>query len=793
MSALDDLLHARTGPMTSELVQRPGDFGLGQVPARFAPAGTAKSVCGFCSTGCSLKIHLSAAGEAINLTPDSDHPVNLGMACPKGWEALTPLAAPDRVTTPLLRDAHGVLQPIGWAQALTVFCDRMKGVQARHGSAAVGVLSTGQIVTEEMALLGAIAKFGMGIADLDSNTRQCMATSHVAYKQSFGFDAPPFTYADFEESDVLVFVGANPCIAHPIMWQRVMRNPRNPAIIAVDPRRTETAMAATLHLPAYPKSDLTLLYGIARSLIVRGAIDQAYIERSTTGFAEFSAFLQAFTVDRVLRETGLRAEDYHRTVDLIARPGARVSYWWTMGVNQSHQATRTAQALINLALIGGQLGRPGTGANSITGQCNAMGSRLFGNATSLLGGYDFADSAHRERVAGVLGLSASVIPPQPSRAYDRILDAVDAGEVRALWIIATNTAHSWINQGKFSALRNKLDFLVVQDMYATTETALQADLVLPAAGWGEKDGVFINSERRFGVTRKVARAPGLALSDFAIFKLVAAAWGCGRLFHRWGSPAEAFQILKQLTVGQPCDFSGIRDYEHIESAGGIQWPFTAADAQREMNPAAIGSPQTAPPTRGAAPFPPAFSPPSLSPTPTGSATTSERRLFADGRFFTPDGRARLLFDEPAPLPEPTDKRYPLLLNTGRGSSAQWHTGSRTSKSAVLRKLSPTQPWIELNPADAARLGVQAGRQVTVRSRRGETTALAVVTPIVQPGQVFMPMHFAEVNVLTFPAYDPHSRQPAYKACAVQVAPVASPSPAFSDGPVPELPPATPDN
>ncbi|MFZ5496659.1 MAG: molybdopterin oxidoreductase family protein [Verrucomicrobiota bacterium] len=733
--------------MTSELVQHPADFGLGKLPARLAPAGTAKAICGFCSTGCSLTIHLNAEGQAINLTPDPDYPVNLGMACPKGWEALTPLAAPDRATTPLLRDAQGDLRPVDWTQALTVFTSRLKAVQAAHGRGAVAVLSTGQIMTEEMALLGALTKFGMGVADLDSNTRQCMATSHVAYKQSFGFDAPPFTYADFEESDVLVFVGANPCIAHPIMWQRVMRNRRHPAIIVVDPRRTETAMAATLHLPAMPKSDSTLLYGLAREVIRRGAVDAAFVAASTTGFAEFAGFVNAFTRERVLKETGLPPGDFDRAVTLLTRPGARVSYWWTMGVNQSHQATRTAQAIINLALMTGQIGKPGTGANSITGQCNAMGSRLFGNATSLVGGYDFAKPEHRRHVAGILGINETLVPQQASRAYDRILDAVEAGEIRALWIIATNTAHSWINQGKFARLRDKLDFLVVQDMYATTETARQADLVLPAAGWGEKEGVFINSERRLGYVRKVARAPGTALSDFAIFRLVAEAWGCGPMFARWSSPAAAFQILKELSRGQPCDFTGIRDHAHIEACGGIQWPFPENSAGADQ------SPPVSPSAGGARPAP---------------MPARERRLFADGKFFTADGRAKFLFDEPVPLPEPPDAAYPFLLNTGRGSSAQWHTGSRTDKSAVLRKLAPTVPWIELNPADAATLGVVTGRRVAVRSRRGETAALAIVTPIVQPGQVFMPMHFPEVNRLTFPAFDPHSRQPAYKACAVAI-------------------------
>jgi assimilatory nitrate reductase catalytic subunit len=404
-----------------------------------------------------------------------------------------------------------------------------------------------------------------------------------------------------------------------------------------------------------------------------------------------------------------------------------------MGVNQSHEATRTAQAIINLALMTGNIGRPGTGANSITGQCNAMGSRLFGNAGSLLGGYDFTNAEHRAHVAGILRIDTAKIPTAPSLAYDQILDAVDRGEIRGLWIIATNTAHSWINQNRFAELRKKIEFLVVQDMYATTETARQADLVLPAAGWGEKEGVLINSERRLGLARKVTRAPGEALSDFAIFRLIAEAWGCGEMFEAWRSPESVFQLLKALSRGQPCDFSGIKDYSHIERERGIQWPWTEADDSRVRAPA-----------------------------------NRHRRLFADGKFFTPDGRARFYFDAPRAMAELPDVAYPFLLLTGRGSSAQWHTGSRTNKSAVLRKLAPTELYAEINPADATRLGVVSGDSVRVRSRRGSAIAAAFVTSTVQPRQIFLPMHFASVNQLTFPSYDPHSRQPSYKAAAVQV-------------------------
>ncbi len=729
-AAVGNLLRAHDGPLTSELVLHPADFGLGRMPVHLAPTDTTTMICGFCSTGCSLKIHLNQRGEAINLTPDPDHPVNLGMACPKGWEALAPLAASDRAVTPLLRRKPGAAaEPVDWETALRIFCGRFQEIQRRHGPHSVAVLSTGQIVTEEMALLGALAKFGLGLLHLDSNTRQCMATAQAAYSESFGFDAPPFTYADFEESDVIVFIGANPCIAHPIMWQRVMRNRRQPQILVVDPRKTETAMAATQHYAIRPKGDLVLLYGLAHLLIARGLVDRSFVEAHTTGFGAFAAHVRAFPADRVCAETGLTPEQLEHFVATIGDPTKRVSFWWTMGVNQGHESTRTAQAIINLALLTGNIGRPGSGANSITGQCNAMGSRLFGNASTLLGGYDFADAAHRAHVARILGLDAARIPAQKGWAYDQIIDGIDGGAIKGLWVIATNPAHSWINQGRFAALRDRLDFLVVQDMYATTETAQNADLVLPAAGWGEKTGVFINSERRFGLVKKVARAPGHALGDFAIFKLVAQYWGCGDLFARWASPEAAFQIMRELSRGRPCDFTGIRDYAHIETCGGIQWPFTAADA---------------------------------------ASSARERRLFSDGRFFTADGRARFVFDEPRALPEAPDAKYPFLLLTGRGSSAQWHTGSRTDKSRVLKKLAPGTLYVEINSADAARLGVRSGDQVLVRSRRGQAWAAAVVTPIVQAGQVFMPMHFEEVNRLTFPAFDPHSRQPGYKACAVSM-------------------------
>jgi anaerobic selenocysteine-containing dehydrogenase len=730
-------IRAWNGPLTEELVRNPGKFGLGQVPARLAPEATTTMVCGFCSTGCGLNIHIRD-GQAVNLSADSSYPVNLGMACPKGWEALTPLAAPDRGTTPLIRSDRGApLEPCDWERALVLFCERFKDLQAKHGRESVAFLSTGQITTEEMAFVGCLFKFGMGFVHGDSNTRQCMATSHVAYKEAFGFDAPPFTYADFEQSDVLVFIGANPCLAHPIMWQRVMRNPNQPEILVVDPRTTETAMAATQHYAIRPKADLVLLYGLANQLISNHGIDRRYIEAHTSGFEEFAQFVTRFTPERVCRETGLALEQLTQFSGKIAN-GRRVSFWWTMGVNQGHESTRTAQAIINLALMTGNIGRPGTGANSITGQCNAMGSRLFANITSLIGGHDASSEADRSKISKILGIGQHAIPRKPSLAYDQIVEKIDDGKIKGLWVIGTNSSHSWIHQGGFNRVLEKLDFLVVQDMYPTTETARRADLYLPAAGWGEKEGTLINSERRIGLVKKVRRAPGNALSDFHIFQLIAHYWGCGGTFARWSSPEAVFQILKDVSRNMPNDITGIRDYRMLDECGGIQWPLgESSSAKRGVSDAS-------------------------------GEVVCERRLFEDGQFFTPDGKARFMFEEPRPMPETPGGDYPFLLLTGRGTSSQWHTNTRTSKSDVLKKLYPKECYVEINPEDARRLQIRGNSFVAVISRRAEIQASAFVTPTVQPGQIFIPMHYGEANRLTYPAFDSYSRQPSYKACAVRI-------------------------
>ncbi len=620
---------------------------------------------------------------------------------------------------------------MNWDTALKAFCDQFKTIQAKHGPESVAFLSTGQIPCEEMAMLGSLAKFGMGLVHGDGNTRQCMATAVVSYKQAFGFDAPPYTYKDFEESDTIVLVGSNLCIAHPIMWERVLRNRHDPTIIAIDPRKTETAMAANWHIPLKPKSDLAFFYGVAHVLIRENWIDHNFIDQHTDGFEPFAQQVSAFTPEVAAEASGLMASDIERLARMI-HEGKRVSFWWTMGVNQGHEAVRTAQALINLALMTGNIGKPGTGANSITGQCNAMGSRLFSNTTNLLGGHDFKNAEHRDKIAKILEIDAARIPDRDSLAYDQIMEGIVQGRIKGLWVIATNTAHSWINQRHARAVLDRLDFLVVQDMYHTTETAQAAHLVLPAAGWGEKEGCFINSERRIGLLKKVAKAPGEALTDFAICKLIAHYWGCDDLFKKWDSPEAVFKTLQKISEGQPCDISGIEGYEHLDRVGGVQWPYPANRTEAHE--------------------------------------AVERRLFEDGQFHHPNGKARFMHEAPRPMPEMPSESWPIVMLTGRGTASQWHTQTRTAKSAVLRKLYPAGIYAEVNPEDARRYGITHELPMRVESRCGKIEVKAHVTPTVRPGQIFIPMHYELTNTLTLDAFDPYSRQPSYKASVVRIGP-----------------------
>jgi assimilatory nitrate reductase catalytic subunit len=525
---------------------------------------------------------------------------------------------------------------------------------------------------------------------------------------------------------VVVLIGANLAYNHPILCQYLQPRPGKTLIVA-DPRVTKTAMMANLHLPLKPRSDLALINGIAHVLIRANLIDRAYIENHTSGFAELERSLAAYTPERVAEITGVAVEAIVKTAFLYGRAKAGF-IGWTMGVNHSSIGTATVNAICNLALLTGQIGRPGAAPFSITGQCNAMGTREAGFTSSMPGYRKFDDPADRAELASLLNIAENRLPAERGLAYPDIIEGAVAKKIRALWIIATNPLVSYPNQGLLRHALSNLDFLVVQDGYHPTPTTELADLVLPAAIWGEKEGTYTNSERRVSKVNKAVEPPGEAKPDFDIFLALAEQLGCeDELFPSWIQPEDAFNEWRRVSRNRLCDYSGI-SYELLATEGAVQWPLSE-----------------------------------------GAIPELASRLYADGVFKTPDGRARLICTDWIPFPEQPGGDYPFILNTGR-TVEHWHTRTKTRETPILEHLSP-RAWLEINPRDARGLGLKSYDSVDVISRRGRTCEVELrVTEIIAPGQVFMPFHFFETNVneITQSEFDPISREPNYKQCAVRV-------------------------
>ncbi len=684
------------------------------------------TVCGYCSVGCNLTVFYEN-DKIIKVKPNSHYPVNKGKSCLKGAHFLKCLDLHNRAKTPSIKDLNGILKPVSWDTAFTSFVDNFKKIQEKHGKESIAVIGTGQITNEEIAFLGALAKFGMGVKHTDSNTRTCVASSAVAYKQSFGFDAPPYTYKDCEESDVMVFIGSNAVIAHPVLWQRVMMNKNKPEIIVIDPRKSITAgLSNVSHYAIKPQTDLILFYAVAKIIIENKWVDLDFINNNTNHFKEFAEHLTKFTIEDAAELTTIDKKQIYELAEKIHK-GKRVSFWWMLGINQSNQAVRTVQSIINLALMTGNIGKPGTGANSITGQCNAMGSRLFNNASSLIGGYDFSNESHRSHVADVLKIDKTLIPNAAGVAYDEIIAKINRGEIKGLWIVGTNPVHTWINQKEITEAFEKLDYLVVQDMFMDTKTAQMANLFFPTSGCGEKIGTFINSERRFGLIQKVKEPPMEVFSDFEIFQKVSKYWGCEDIFKEWSSPEDVFFLLKKLLKNTPADISGICDYKMIEEYGGIQWPFLSSNFK-----------------------------------------TDECRLFEDGKFFHSDNKAKFIFDDYKNQHEPTSLEFPFVLISGRGSLIQWHTLTRTENIPAFKDKYPNEIYVEINIKDAEELNIKNDEWVFVSSQSGKIKAKAKLSETVKSLQIFIPMHYSEVNMLSKSVYDLYSRQPLYKYTTVNV-------------------------
>lgn len=682
------------------------------------------TTCGYCSVGCGMFVGVKD-GRAVSVRGNPNHPVNLGKLCPKGLSEHYTLEAPNRARDPLLRK-NGKLVRIDWDEALETLVDKFRATQEKYGRDALGVISTGQLVTEEFYALGKLVQLGFGTKNYDGNTTLCMASAVSGYKRSFGSDGPPGTYEDLQKADVIFLIGANIADNHPILCQHLEANPRKTLIVA-DPRVTKTAMMADLFLPLKPRSDIALLNGIIHVLIQTGQIDCEFIANHTTGFPELAKFVEKYTPAYVSQITGLSEDLILKTAYLYGN--ARAAFiGWTMGVNHSTQGAETVNAINNLALITGNIGRAGASPFSITGQCNAMGTREAGFTSSLPGYRKFESPTDRQELASLWGVSADRIPTSRGLAYPDIIEAAISRKLRALWIIATNPIVSFPNIDVLKQGLETLDFLVVQDGFHPTPTTEIADLVLPAAIWGEKEGTYTNSERRVSKVNRAVDPPGEAKSDFDIFLSVADKVGCREeLFPGWTNPRDAFDEWRKVSKGRLCDYSGLT-YELIEQNSGIQWPY-----------------------------------------PEGSTEVSTTRLYSDGRFSTEDAKAKLFCIDWTPFPEQPNAEFPFVLNTGR-TVEHWHTRTKTGQVPILHRMSPSA-WLEMNTRDAQALRLKPHDRVDVVSRRGRVRNVELrVTEIVAPGQVFMPFHFAETNAnqVTQSAFDPISREPNFKQCAVSV-------------------------
>ena len=683
-----------------------------------------QSTCNYCALACNLDFY-TEDGKIKRVVPTPHYPVNKGFSCIKGLNLDKQCTKFNGSKKPLLKMKDGERKAIEWKEAFDLFASKMTAIQEKYGKESVAYISTGQLPTEEMALLGHVGRSYMGING-DGNTRLCMASAVVAYKQSFGFDAPPYTLKDLELSDTIFFIGANPVIAHPIAWGRVRKN-KDAKIITIDPRKSETAMNSDMWIDIKTKGDLALFYTLANVLIEKGWIDQDYINNYTEGFEDFKAHVKKYTLEDVEERTGISKM---RVLELakIIHEGKRVSFWWTMGVNQSYEAVRTAQAIINLALITGNMGREGTGANSLTGQCNAMGSRMFSNTTALYGGGEYNNKERRKVVADILGMDENMLPSKPTLDYEQIIKGINKGEIKGLWVICTNPRHSFSNNEEFKKAMKNLDFFVVQDIYEDTDSSKECDLYLPSVPAIKKEGFLINTERRLSAMVPVLEKEEDELSDYEIFLGIGEALGMGSLLDKWRTPEDAFKLLRECSKGMPCDITGVT-YERLRGSKGIQWPCREGE----------------------------------------ELEADERRLFEDGKYYTPSGKAKFIFEDVTENPNATNEEFPFNLNTGRGTVGQWHTHTRTREIQAVTNIVPQKAYVDINRKDAERLDIKENDEVLIHSSNGHTSKfIARLTDNLKEKTLYAPIHYIETNLLTPSVFDPYSKEPSYKTVQVNI-------------------------
>jgi len=742
---------------------------------------TVRTACPYCGTGCGLKATV-ADGRLVRVEGDERHPVNRGRTCAKPIALPDAAHARDRATVPRRRDRpDGPWRDVSWDDAIGWAAERLRAIIDEHGPESVAFYVSGQLMTEDYYVAGKLAKGFIGTNTVDSNSRLCMSSAVAGYKATFGSDGPLPSYDDLDEADCVLLLGSNTAACHPIVWSRIRdaqaREDRPCRVIVVDPRRTATAAAADLHLPVLPGADVPLLLGMLHVIVRDGLTDDAFLAEHVEGWDELRTQVRGWSPERASRVSGVDAELIERAARTFATAGAAMTCW-TMGANQSTVGTDKNRALHALCLVTGQIGRPGTGPLSLTGQPNAMGGREVGGLSTLLPGYRTAASAEdREAVNTYWRLppTAAGISERPGLVATDLIDALHDGRVKAVWIMATNPAVSLPDSGKVHEALRRAELVVVQDAYHPTETSALAHLVLPAAQWLEKSGTTTSSERRVTLMRAAVPAPGEALPDWRILARLAAAMGWEEQF-AWPDAAAVHAEFVGLTEGRVCDQTGIT-HAGLSRDGSVRWPFTARDAERAEE-ARWSAADDGPAREHHAP-----------------------RLYPDHRFPTPSGRARLGALSVSSVAEATDDDHPLLLTTGR-VGGQWHTMTRTGKSAELLGADP-EPFVELHPDDAARAGVADGERVRLVSRRGAALVRARVPAneddgsalrggAIRPGVAFAPFHWGllharpgsgQLNALSHDATDPVSRQPELKAMAVRVeALVAEVAPSTADAP-----------
>ncbi|NUM52261.1 MAG: molybdopterin-dependent oxidoreductase [Candidatus Hydrogenedentes bacterium] len=704
-----------------------------------APDQSVRTTCSYCGVGCGVRVHRDAAGR-LHLEGDADHPVNAGMLCSKG-RALHHVvqSTDDRLLFPQMRRSRShPLERVDWDTALDRAAAVFRTTIDRYGAESVGFYISGQCLTEEYYVANKLVKGFIGCNNIDTNSRLCMSSAVTAYKLSLGDDLCPVGYDDIEHGDCFLVAGANPAFCHPILFRRLEQHKQarpSARVIVADPRKTQSCAIADLHLQLRPGTDVALYNAIARELIERDLVDHRFIGAHTDGFAQMREAAMQRSVAEAAAICDVPERDIRTAAHWIGEARA-FQTWWAMGLNQSVAGVDKNLALINLSLVTGQIGKPGAGPLSLTGQPNAMGGREVGGLATLLAAHrDLANPAHRDEIARYWGVER--ISDKPGLTATEMFAALEAGTMRAVWIVCTNPAVSMPDIARIERALRAARFVVVQEISSRSDTTAYADVLLPAAGWLEKPGVMTNSERRVTLVEKLVEPPGEALPDTEILCRFAAKMGWGSAFS-YGSPEDIFIEHRELTRGTRIDIGGI-SYERLRKEGSVQWPCPCAD-----------HPGTA-------------------------------RLFEDGRFATPNQKARLhgvTYSEPA---EATSAEHPFVLTTGR-LREQWHTMTRTGK--VNRLLQhESAPFAEMHPDDAKAFGIADGATARIANERGEVAVQVRCVDSIKRGTVFLPMHWsngtgaggARTNLLTNSAVDARSKQPGFKYAAVRVEPVVMPA------------------